>query len=314
MPRLRTPLADGLLPAVFSRAEAAAVGITDERLRAPDLRLVVRGFHARAGTEILERDIVAALTKNDPRVAACGPTASRLWGFPQRAGASAWTFKDPASRIHLTNSSVRRRSTKKLRWRNLDLTASDLVEVGGARLTSRVRTWLDLAATLSTDDLTMIGDYLVRKPRGMFEGRSAPHATLEQLQQAALHHRGRSALRLRRSLEDIRIGSDSPAETRLRLGVLRAGLPAPVLNTAIRDDGIWLGEPDLSWPEWKVCVEHEGPTHLTKAQQAEDIQRTELRNEEGWIEVRTVAKDLQNSCARGVERIATALRRHGWRG
>ena len=303
-----------MLPAVFSRTEAAAAGVTVERLRAPDVRSVVRGLYARADAEILESDVVAALTKNDPRVAACGPTASRLWGFPQKIGARAWKFTDPASRIHLTNSTVRRRNTKKLRWRSLDLTASDVAEVGDARLTSRVRTWLDLAATLSTDDLTEIGDHLVRMPRAMFEGRSSPHATLDQLRQAVLHHHGRGALRLRHSLEDIRIGSDSPAETRLRLGVLRSGLPVPLLNTAIRDDGIWLGEPDLSWPQWKVCVEHEGPTHLTKKQQEEDIGRTELRNAEGWIEVRTVAKDLRNSCARGTERIATALRRHGWQG
>lgn len=313
MPRLLTPLSADLVPDVFSRAEAKAAGISDQRLRAHDIHRVARGLYARTDAKILEKDIVTALTRNDLQVTACGPTASRLWKFPQPFGSAAWTYEDPSSCVHMTSTTARRRNSGKIRWRDLDLPAADVAGVGGARLTSRVRTWLDLAASLPADDLTLIGDHLVRVPRSRFEGRNAPYVTLDQLREVVNRHHGRGARRLRQSLADIRVGSDSPAETRLRLAVLRAGLPAPLLNTEIRSPGTWLGEPDLSWPQWKVCVEHDGPRHLTQEQQDADIARTELRDEEGWIEVRTVAKDLRRYCARGLDRIATALRRHGWR-
>src|SRR5699024_9590270 len=142
----------------------------------------------------------------------------------------------------------------------------------------------------------------------------APYATPAQLEQLLREHRGRGARKLREVLRDVRVGADSPAETTLRLAILRAGLPVPHLNVFLRAGGASLGQADLSWPEWKVCVEHEGPSHLDRDQQDQDIQRGERRRHHGWIEVQTTAKDLRGGCARGLRRITEALRRQGWRG
>lgn len=111
----------------------------------------------------------------------------------------------------------------------------------------------------------------------------------------------------------MRTSADSPAETALRLAAMRAGLQIPLANARIAEGGVELGEPDLAWPELRVCAEHEGPRHLTPEQLAHDIARAELRHRQGWIEVRTTGADLRHGCARGVARLREALLRHGWR-
>ena len=121
-------------------------------------------------------------------------------------------------------------------------------------------------------------------------------------------------------MQMVRMSSDSPAETRLRLAFVRAGLPEPLANTRLRvaaERGVGLvdlGEPDLQWPQWRVVVEHEGPRHLRPEQLARDIERTERRRDAGWLEVRTTARDLRNECRSAIVRTRAALTNRGWRG
>ncbi|WP_152351378.1 hypothetical protein [Brachybacterium subflavum] len=215
--------------------------------------------------------------------------------------------------VHLSTETARR-STARVRWHECTHARAETASVDGMRLTSRVRTWCDLAADLTVDELVMVADHLVRHPRPRFEGRTRPHATPRELE-TAIERWGRPwSAKLREALALSRVGSDSGAETALRLGLERAGLPEPGLNIAIWDGDIWLGEPDLHWEAWKVCVEHEGPRHLDREQQAKDIRRTERRTDAGWIEVRTTATDLHHGAARAAHRVASALHRHGWAG
>lgn len=159
-----------------------------------------------------------------------------------------------------------------------------------------------------------IGDHLVRTPRAGIERRTKPFATIAQLRHLAQRYRGRGAVRLRDALDMVIVGSDSPSETMLRLAILRAGLPVPQANVEIFDGGISLGQPDLAWPKWRVCVEHEGPHHRTPRQQDRDIDRGELRRDRGWIEVQTTARDLRYDCSRAVARVEEKLRQRGWHG
>ncbi|WP_460475589.1 hypothetical protein [Brachybacterium huguangmaarense] len=127
-------------------------------------------------------------------------------------------------------------------------------------------------------------------------------------------HEWRTGARvLREALALVRVGSDSPAESRLRLALAPAGLPEPLANVPAAESGTALGVPDLHWPEWRVCLEHEGPHHLRPAQLARDIARAERRHRHGWIEVRTTSADLREGCARAVARAREALLRQGWR-
>lgn len=64
------------------------------------------------------------------------------------------------------------------------IAASDEVEsVDGIRISTRPRTWLDLARLLPLNDLICLGDELIRVPRPGFEGRDDPFATLAGLRE-----------------------------------------------------------------------------------------------------------------------------------
>jgi hypothetical protein len=76
----------------------------------------------------------------------------------------------------------------------------------GVRVTSPARTWLDLVSLMTVDDLIAVGDSLVCI-RGMRTARLA--------------------------LPEIRVGADSPRETRMRLILARSGPGEPALNHVI---------------------------------------------------------------------------------
>ena len=113
------------------------------------------------------------------------------------------------------------------------------------------------------------------------------------------------------------MSSDSPPETALRLAMVAAGLPEPLANAAAQQEVeggriIDLGEPDLHWPQWKIALEHDGPTHLDRRQQAKDVARGDRRREAGWVELRTTADDLPQGCLRAVQKVRRELLRRGW--
>lgn len=295
---------------VFTSAEARAMGVGAHRLGAGDAIRLLPGIWGRAGRTVLPRDLAAALCRSDSSVVICGPSAAELLGMPLPFEATARECQEfhASSRAH-------RRDVGFMRWHRLLLQPADVIGIGDMRLTSRLRTWGDLGTQLTVDRLVALADHLIRRPRPRLEGRRDPYAVRDELADMVARRRtARGNAALRSALALARAGSDSPAETAVRLALHRAGLPEPLLNAPAREGGVELGEPDLQWPEWRVCVEHDGRPHLTREQQDRDIRRTERRLECGWTEVRTVAEDLHRGGARAVRRVSRALRRHGWPG
>lgn len=340
MPRAPRPLPTSLPFAVFSTQEALSLGVDGSRLRRDDLRPIAPGLWARRDRVVTEREIVAALCRKDPLAFAAGLTAARLWGFPLpgvlaeqvvEAPVSARRSRDPGKgrsrrsidrRIHMARRGSQRRDTALLRWSRLE---GDVVRIrdrrGKAppvRLTNRVQTFLHLGAMLQVDALVAIGDHLVRRPRPAYEGRSAPHATIPELKEAAARYCGRGARHLRQAVDQVRMSSDSPPETALRLAMVAAGLPEPLANARARHEAgdgtvLDLGEPDLQWLRWQIALEHDGPTHLDRRQQSKDVARGDRRLAAGWVELRTTADDLRDGCSPAVRRVRRELLRRGWR-
>ena len=64
-------------------------------------------------------------------------------------------------------------------------------------------------------------------------------------------------------------------ETRLRLLVVLAGLPEPVVNHVLRDEnGGWTYRFDLSWPQVKLALEYDGRQHAEDSRQwVRDVRR-----------------------------------------
>ncbi|MGP9539379.1 hypothetical protein ACT3SP_15325 [Brachybacterium sp. AOP43-C2-M15] len=287
--------------------------MSTDRLRARDLRRLGYGLHARIDVDLTEAAILSALTRTDPRVVARGLSAARFWKLPLPRPEQNWVTEPEITPVEVSANGHARRDTAVVRWNRQRIRPEEIVVADDVRVTDRVRTWLDLAQLLPLDPLVHIGDHLIRHPRSSFEKRNSAFASPSELRDAMQGYPGPGRPLLRQALALIRVGSDSPAETALRLAAERAHLPRPVLNTRQFVDGYDLGEPDLAWPEWKVCVEHDGPSHRTSAQQQRDIARRELRESLGWVEVQTVAVDLRDGCFRGVRRMREALVRQGWR-
>ncbi|CAN5388602.1 hypothetical protein BH10ACT7_BH10ACT7_00330 [soil metagenome] len=138
------------------------------------------------------------------------------------------------------------------------LAVDEIRDMKGLRVTSPARTWLDLGSMLALDDLVAVGDYLIH--------HSAPWVTWEQLRLAVAAHRGRGIRRLRLAVDLLDPSAESRPESRLRVMIVLAGLPRPVINHALVDSGTGKHlRPDFTFPRERVLIEYQGDYHRTRA-------------------------------------------------
>lgn len=197
----------------------------------------------------------------------------------------------------------------------MKLYEDEVTTVDGVPVTTVERTWLDMAEMLTLDELVVMGDSCVRVPRVEFEERDAPLCTLADLQRMIDRHKGKRGLRkAKEAIRLIRVGSDSPQESLLRLAIVRAGLPEPELNVPVEttDGGRFL-QPDLSYKKYTIGIEYEGVNHGNEAQVVRDISRSERYDALGWTEVRISKRHMVNDAKAAVAKIRTALVQAGWR-
>ncbi|SDM09221.1 hypothetical protein SAMN04487913_12513 [Arthrobacter sp. ok362] len=191
----------------------------------------------------------------------------------------------------------------------------EITLLDGIPITTPERTWLDLAEMLTVEELVVAGDSCVRMPRPEFEGRDVPLCTLADLQRMIDRHKGKRGIRkARAAITLIRVGSDSPQESLLRLAVVRAGLPEPELNVPITDDrGTRHHEPDLSYRKYRIGIEYEGEHHSDEGQIVRDIARSEKYTALGWTEVRISKRHMDHDAKAAVAKVRAALVQSGWR-
>ncbi|UVJ38787.1 hypothetical protein [Arthrobacter sp. CJ23] len=189
----------------------------------------------------------------------------------------------------------------------------EITNLAGLLITSRARTWLDCARKMTTNEITVVADHLLRIPRPEFEGRSEPFCTREDLEGMLDRHKGTPGIRKARlALEQARIGADSAPETRLRLALEWAGLPEAEVNKPTELSFGVVRQPDLSYPEHRVAVEYEGEGHSDPAQIVRDIAREEDFSRAGWIPVRISKRHMTNDARSAVAKVRTALTDRGW--
>lgn len=184
----------------------------------------------------------------------------------------------------------------------------------GLVMVSSADAWCQLAAELPREELVAIGDYLVSG--NVDDGRfREPFASLAELREAVDRHRGcRGAPKLRWALGRVRQGVDSRPESLLRLLLVGAGLPEPLVNDPTTAGGVVL-RPDLKLNEWRVVFEYEGDGHRTDRRQwVRDQQRRELFEEAGWKVIRVFSIDLFEAPQAFLLRVLAVLRARGYRG
>ncbi|WP_261372356.1 endonuclease domain-containing protein [Arthrobacter woluwensis] len=251
---------------------------------------------------------IAPFLETNQGVAASLWTAARLWELP------VWDRGD--RRIHVLRPDSAADLTRPfVEAHRARLLPGEVCWFGGVPVTTPARTWLDLAAVVTLDELVAVGDACVRIPRPEFEPRKGPHATPEELRAVVRGHRGKRGISsARAALELVRVGADSPQETLLRLAFERAGFPEPLLNPRVAVSGT--GEefqPDLAFPEYRIGVEYDGEHHSAAAQVGRDIRRAEKYARAGWLEVRLSKEHTVDDHRLAIRKVRDALISRGWR-
>jgi hypothetical protein len=190
------------------------------------------------------------------------------------------------------------------------LARDDEVElVEGLRISTRSRTWLDMARTLPLSDLVCMGDQLVRMPRVDFEGRTQPYDTVEGLRSLVGRHPNlQGIVRAREALDRMRVGSDSAPESLLRLAMADAGLPEPDLQLALRTGDALSPTADLGYRHRRVAIQYDGGHHLVDAQAMSDRRRDKAFEAAGFTVLVLTKDDLADGFQQATGRIKRVLR------
>ena len=297
MPR-RVPLPAHLASASFTSRDAEAAGLSRGRLRGADLIRVARGVYAPAGSD----PDPAIARRLRPGQFYSHVTAARMHALylPRRLEADAT--------LHITAvlpaAAPRARGVE---GHHAQPGSVRVVVRGGIPMASAVDTWCALAPVLTVAELVEMGDGLVRRVR--------PHATMNELADAVTRSAGRrGSRRLRAAFARVRPGTDSRQETRLRLFIVDAGLPEPLVNYEIRDRrGFFLALGDLVYLKWKILIEYDGGHHFASEQQGHhDVDRLDAVMAEGWRVIRVHREHMPNGAATRIRTIRAALLRAGW--
>ena len=308
----RKALPPDLVGAPFSTAEALARGVPPSRLRGQDLEAPFHGIRRQwEPTTITSRHpTVVAASRHTALLADCRAflkregrpvifshvTAARLYGLPLPWELGRRSLLDVAAITpdHAPQGAgvIGHRLVREL---------VTVARVNGVLVPEPIDVWVQLAALLTTDELVEVGDGLVR--------RKFPLATLGELRASVdrVRHR-RGARRLRDCIGWVRSGTDSPAETRMRLILLRGGLPEPVIGHTVKDgDGYFVGTPDLAYVRQRIALDYEGEIHrVDEGTFSSDIERREMFQDADWRHIRVV-KDHLRQPHRLVDRVGYAL-------
>jgi hypothetical protein len=280
IPGMTRPLPEPLPSTPFSRRDAVRAGVSSGRLRNKDVVHPFRGVQATAlPSTVVERCRAYAVRMRAGEFFT-HVTAAQLHGLPLPVQAEN-DERVHVGALHPAGAPIGRGVVgHRLR------VPPRLVDRDGLPVAAGADAWCQLAPQLSLDDLIVIADALLT--------RLGSDARAE-LEAAAGRPRRPAGGRLRRALVEARVGSRSPGETRLRLLLVRGGIPEPELNAPIVGSRRrLLGHGDLVWRRQRVVAEYEGDLHRTDREQFRyDIERYEQFRDAGWTVVRVTGDDLQ---------------------
>jgi hypothetical protein len=181
-----------------------------------------------------------------------------------------------------------------------ELRAGDVVSAAGIHMTKPVRTGFDLARGPELEDAVVaVGALLTHC-----------HVTVDQI--SAYANDGRTSWhgisRLWKALSLAAHGAESPMETRLRLLLIRAGLPVPVLQHPVRDDtGAFIARLDLAYVHARLGIEYDGESHWDPRAVRKDLRRQNALRAWHWSLLRFTSDDVLRQPRRLVAQVSSAL-------
>lgn len=286
----------------FTLAEAKGFGLAPEQLRGKSFAHVSRGLYRPAQWDFDLLEAAQALCAATPGAWISHSTAARL----HELILPAWL--SDSDQLHLSKPQHLPSTRRKGIHGHATVAYPDEVETDkNLRISTRARTWLDLARILPLPELVCIGDQLIRIPRPEFEDRSEPFATPGSLRGMVLRHGNlQGIVRAREALELMRVGADSGPETLMRLAMIHAGLPEPELQLKLWDSPK-SPSADAGYRDRKTALQYDGAHHLDEMQRHSDIRRDKAFRAAGWQVLIFTDEDLADGFDQAAGKVKRAL-------
>ncbi|MFR9779002.1 endonuclease domain-containing protein [Micromonospora sp. MS34] len=278
---------------VFFAREAVHRGLlTRNDLRSSAWRQLFHNVYADARLEIshLTRCRAAASWLFPPGCAIAGRSAVAVLGGPQPG-------PDEPVEV-LVEPSARFGPVAGLRIHVAKWQEGEVVRVARVPVTSATRTCWDLAYWLDLVEAVAHVDALVH------QGAAQPAELAAYLRR---RQGDRGARRFAEVLSLVDGGAESPPESRLRVRLIRAGLPRPVTQHVIERHGRFVARVDLAWPDLKVAVEYDGLWHHDPDQFHRDRQRLNQILGDDWIVLHVTSRRMAEDFEGILAEIRTAL-------
>jgi hypothetical protein len=191
-----------------------------------------------------------------------------------------------------------------LRVHRGEVTGDDRWQVGGCAVTSPERTAWDLARRSDLVEGVVALDALVRV-RVPGTARFVPADLLARRDREP---GARGCRRLGRAVALADPRAASPMETRLRLLLILAGLPAPMVQYPLVDEqGVPVVHFDLAYPDERLAIEYDGRAHRLREFSADDRWRDNSIGDRGWHTMRFGWEDVMVSRRRTIALVRNQL-------
>lgn len=279
--RARTPIPFDGLP--FSTKAARSSGVSASRLRGADLARPFRGTNLPSASAATPRRRAQTLLTRLDHAFVCGLSAAQLWDAPLPRWAETGDLQ-----VGVAGGTAP--TGRGIAGHRITVGPADVVTLDGIRLTAPARTWLDLGAVLSLDDLVAVGDHLIHHAAPLTD-----RATLAAMVRA---HQGRRGVRrLRDALELLDERAESRRESRLRVLLVRAGFTGIRANEWIETSEGYHYRGDLVLPDHLVVVEYQSAWHDDPARHRADMTRRARLQADGWLVFEVHRDDLRTPAA-----------------
>lgn len=287
---------------VFTSREAIAIGLSKSTLQ----RRVAEGVFVRVNRGVLA--LPGTATRPDIEMRAALQTlnavvshqsAARIHGF-EPIGDSPPSVTVSHRGTHTFPGVVVHQST--------DLLDAHVVEINGTRVTSPVRTLIDLAKVLSRRHLARVVE------NTLVSGKVDIDELIDMV--GALSRRGKVGMKRIHVVLDDLVGqamSESELERRLVNLIVDAGLPAPVKQFKAP----WLkplnGRVDLAYPDFEIVIEGDSRRwHGMFDAFESDRSRDNAAQISGWIVLRITWRMIKEDPSRVIKTVRAALESRGW--
>lgn len=273
----------------FTFSQANATGITRDLFRLllaeGRVRHVLREVYVRNDLpDTIEMKASAIALVAPAHAVICDRTAAWLWGVDAFRHWELDMLPPLDTYVLRGNSRIRRPETC---GGERDLRCDDVVVIGGMRVTTPLRTSLDLGCRLSRYEALAVMDSFARLHD---VGPAELRALLPR------YRRRRGVVQARELVRLVDPRSESAAESFVRLVIHDHGLPAPEPQYWVTVGGVAAYRLDLAYPRLRIGVEYDGEDfHSSEEDRGRDRRRRTWLRDNGWLVIVVRKDDLRGA-------------------